>query len=350
MIPNDRPYLIGETAFHHMGEKEFLKKLIDHAYNLKLSAIKFHLLLDIHDYMVKNHEVIETISKWCFNIDDWKEIIEYADSKNLDLILLCNDLKSIKWVNQLKLSIRAIEIHATGINDIFLLEEASKFEGTVILGTGGSTIDEIQYAIDYLNTQGQHDIFLMHGFQNYPTNPSDVKLSRMNLLREIFNLPIGYADHSDPNDPYNISISAFAAAMGYNVLEKHFTFNFDEERIDSQAAISLEQMENIKELHTLAYHTFGEKPLQMSEAELKYGNTGPMKKAVVAREEINKSETLSLDKIAFKRTNESSSISQNDLPKLMGLKTKKTIRKDEIIDYSNIEFEFKKNNFSQFNK
>lgn len=350
MIPSDRPYIIGETAFHHMGEKEFIKELIDHAYNSKLDAIKFHLLLDVLDYMVENHEVIETISKWCFSVEEWKVITEYAGSKKLDLILLCNDVQSVKWVNQLDEEIRAIEIHATGINDIFLLEEASKFKGTVILGTGGSTIDEIHYAIEYLNKNGQNDIFLMHGFQNYPTNPSEVKLSRMNLLKEIFNLPVGYADHSDPNDPNNISISAFSAAMGYNVLEKHYTHSFDEDRIDSQAAVSLEQMEKIKELHAIAYDTFGKKPLQMSEAELKYGNTGPMKKAIVAREDINKGEILSLNKIAFKRTNESSSLSQKDLPKLMGLKTKKMIRKDEIIDFSNIEFEFKKSSFEQFNK
>ena len=350
MIPNNRPYIIGETAFHHMGETAFLKELIDHAKKLELDGIKFHLLLDIHDYMVKNHEVIETISNWCFDIEEWKEIIKHAQSKNLDLILLCNDLESIKFVNQLDVEIKAIEIHATGINDIFLLEEASKFNGTVILGTGGSSIDEIQYAIDYLETHNQKDVFLMHGFQNYPTNPSDVKLSRMNILKDVFGYPVGYADHSDPKDPDNEAISVFAAAMGYNVLEKHFTHKFEEDRIDSQAAVSLEQMKKIKDLHAVAFKTFGDRPLQMSEAELKYGNTGPMKKAIVARQDIGQNEPLTLENIAFKRTNESSSLSQNDLPKLMGLKTKTSIKKDEIIDYSNVTFEFKKNSFEQFNK
>lgn len=350
MIPNIKPYIIGETAFHHMGDKVFLKELIEHARILDLDAIKLHLLLDVNDYMVHDHEVIETISKWCFDVEEWKEIIEYAYSKKLDLILLCNDKESIKWVNKLKLEVRAIEIHATGINDVFLLEEASKFKGTVILGTGGSSIDEIHYAVDYLRMHGQHDMFLMHGFQNYPTNPSDVKLSRMNLLNEIFDLPIGYADHSDPSDPNNISISVLAAAMGYNVLEKHFTHAQDEDRIDSQAAINIKEMEKVKELHSIAYSTFGKNPLKLSEAELKYGNTGPMKKAIVASSDINKDEPITLNNITFKRTNESSSISQKDLPKVLGLKTSLDIKKDKIIDYSNVKFEFKNNSFEQFNK
>ncbi len=350
MIPSDRPYIIGETAFHHMGEKEFLLELIDHASDLELDAVKFHLLIDIYDYMVQNHEVIETINKWCFNTEIWSEIIEYTRSKNLDIILLCNDVMSLKWVNQLDMDVRAIEIHATGINDIFLLEEASKFKGTVILGTGGSSIDEIQFAVDYLKENKNEDIFLMHGFQNYPTSPSDVKLSRMNILREIFNLPVGYADHSDPLDPNNVNISAFAASMGFNVLEKHFTHLFGIDRVDSQAAVSLEELKNIKELHALAFKTHGKKPLEMSVAELKYGNTGPMKKAVVARKAIKKNEIISLDKIAFKRTNESSSLIQKDFEKLIGLRTKHDLKKDEIIDFSKVVFEFQKNSFKQFNQ
>lgn len=350
MIPNNQSYIIGETAFHHMGNKAFLYKLIDHAKSLGLEAIKFHLLIDIHDYMIENHSVIDTIKDWCFKEEEWDEIIQYAYTKQIDLILLCNDLKSIKWVNQLKIEVRAIEIHATGINDVFLLEEAAKFSGTVILGTGGSSLDEIQYAIDYLESCDQRDIFLMHGFQNYPTNPSDVKLSRMNLLKEIFGYPVGYADHSDPKDSNNEAISSFAAAIGYNVLEKHFTHKFGEDRIDSQAAVNLDQMKRIKHMHSVALSTFGNKPLQLSEAELKYGNTGPMKKAIVAREDIDQNEQITLEKLAFKRTNESSSLSQNELPKLIGLKTKTLIRKDEIIDYSNVEFKFKKNSFEQFNK
>lgn len=350
MIPFDRPYIIGETAFHHMGDQSFLMQLIDHAKQLELDAVKFHLLFDVHDYMIQNHEVIDTLAKWCFNANQWEEVLNYARSAKLELILLCNDVKSLQWVKKLDLEIRAIEIHATGINDIFLLNEASSFNGTVILGTGGSSLDEIQYAIDYLKDEGQKDLFLMHGFQNYPTKPSDVKLSRMKILNDIFDLPVGYADHTKPDDPSNAAISSFAAAMGYNVLEKHFTHKFGEERIDSQAAVSIAEMKKIKQLHTIAFETFGTNPLQMTNSERKYGNTGPMKKAIVARKTIEKGETLTIDKIAFKRTNLSSSLSQKELPKLLGLKTGKKIQEDEIIDYSNVIFEFTPNSFEQFNK
>jgi perosamine synthetase len=53
MINNTSAYIIGETAFYHQGDINYLKELIKAASDLKLDSIKFHLLFDIHDYFVK---------------------------------------------------------------------------------------------------------------------------------------------------------------------------------------------------------------------------------------------------------------------------------------------------------
>ena len=348
MLPQDIPYLIGETAFHHEGDLSVLKELVDSAVDVGLDAIKFHLTIDLDDYMVSHHEAIDVLRPWCIDSDGWTEILDYLKDKDLDSVLLCNDAASLQWVLDSEYAVKAIEIHATGINDYFLLEKASLFDGTVIVGTGGSTLDEIYYAIDFLKSKGQHDIFLMHGFQNYPTDFRDINLSKMKILQETFRLPVGYADHTDPEDEDNESISVLATAMGVNVLEKHFTHLFGEKRIDAQAAVSLDQMKNIKRLLEKAWATYGTEDVKMSAAEKKYGNTGPMKKAIVARKKITKGEILSLEHIAFKRTNEGTYLPQNMMTKLLGLKVIKDIEKDTLIDFSNIEYAFQSNDFSQF--
>ncbi len=343
-----KPYIIGETAFHHEGDENFAKELIANAIKLDLDAIKFHLLLDLDDYMAHDHTAIDVLRPWCFNASQWDAILKTA--KGIDIVLLCNDPKSAEYANNSKFDIKAIEIHATGLNDVFLLEKASQFKNTVILGTGGSTLDEIDYAINYLKERGKNDIFLMHGFQNYPTDFKDIKLERMNKLSKLFDLPVGYADHTDPSDPNNEYISCMGIANGHNVIEKHFTTKFGEKRIDAQAAISLDQMKKVKEIAQITFETLGKSnSLQMTAAELKYGNTGPMKKAIVAKNDIAKGDEITLENIAFKRTNESSSIKQNELYKVLGNKTKTVIKKDEIIDLSNVDFSFMVNDTSQFN-
>ncbi|OAV44297.1 N-acetylneuraminate synthase family protein [Lewinella sp. 4G2] len=348
MIPNTIPYLIGETAFHHQGDVPFLEELIANAVEVGVDAMKFHLTIDLDDYMVSNHEAIEVIRPWCLSANDWSTVLPNVIEQSLDLILLCNDVASLRWVNDSAIPVKAIELHATGLNDYFLLEEAAKFEQTVVLGTGGSTIEEIQYAVDFLRNRGKTDIFLMHGFQNYPTDFKDINLSKMRLLAGLFDLPVGYADHTDPADPDNEAISVMGAAAGFNVLEKHFTHAFGEKRIDAQAAVSVDQLRNVKRLLGKAVAAYGFNDLRMSAAEKKYGDTGPMKKAIVARREIKKGETVSIEDVAFKRTNESAPLKQLDLPKLIGLKAATTIDKDTFIDYSNVEYVYQSNEISQF--
>jgi sialic acid synthase SpsE len=80
----------------------------------------------------------------------------------------------------------------------------------------------------------------------------------------------------------------------------------------------------------------------MSEAELKYGNTGPMKKAVVAKKQIRKGERLSKNNLWFKRTMEESSVKQKDFSRLIGLEVTGDIGKDEIVDFSKVKYEFQK--------
>jgi len=348
MLPKNKPYLIGETAFHHEGDIEFLETLINHGSEIGIDAMKFHLTIDLDDYMVANHDAIEIIRPWCLSAETWAFVLPKVLEKGMDLVLLCNDVASLKWVIESDLEVAAIELHATGLNDYFLLEQAALFSNTVILGTGGSTIDEIQYAIDFLRKKGKNDIFLMHGFQNYPTDFMDINLSKMRLLNNLLGLPIGYADHTDPKDEDNEAISVMGAAMGYNVLEKHFTHKFGDKRIDAQAAVNVQQMKNIKRLLNKAVKTFGNNDLRISDAEKKYGDTGPMKKAIVARKTIEKGEKICIENIAFKRTNESSTLKQLDLPKLIGLEVLDTIEKDTFIDFSKVKYAFQKQDISQF--
>ena len=61
MIEDKRPYLIGETAFHHEGDISFLRDLVKAGISLGLDAIKFHLLFDLSDYFIKTHNAYDAL-------------------------------------------------------------------------------------------------------------------------------------------------------------------------------------------------------------------------------------------------------------------------------------------------
>ncbi|MFX0087341.1 MAG: N-acetylneuraminate synthase family protein [Candidatus Hodarchaeota archaeon] len=336
------PYIIGETAYNHEGDIDYLFRMIDDIAEIKLNAVKFHLLLNIESYMQKNHPLIKTLKKWIFSKTQWEKIIDYSIEKSLDVITLCDDVESCNFLLNSDKKIDSLELHAVSINDHFMLDSISKFDGRIILGVGGATLNEIRYAIDFLKNRGRNNILLMSGFQSYPTNYNDINLSKMIKLRDLFNLPIGYADHTAFDDPHNTLISILGAALGFNILEKHYTLDVGKERIDYHAAIGKEQMIEIRELMKLVLNVYGSGSVDMSDAEKKYGNIGPMKKAIVAKKDIQRGEKLSLDNLWFKRTQEESYIQQNQFLQLIGLEANVDIKEDEIIDFSNTKYQFRK--------
>lgn len=337
----EKPYLIGETAYNHEGNYEYLMEMIDEIYECGLDAIKFHLLLNPKSYMVENHPLMDKVTEWGFDKKQWSEIIKYTSKKNLDVITLCDDVESIEFIKKSHPNVRGIELHASALNDYFSLEKLIDYKGTVILGIGGSSLDEIHFAIDFLKKFGKHDILLMYGFQSFPTKYDEINLSKMKKIRNLFNLPVGYADHTSFDDEYNELISIMAMMAGFPILEKHFTLDPGVKRIDYHAAVGIEKMKKIKHLMELAFNIYGNEQLTMSVSELKYGNTGPMKKAIVSRNRIKSGEVLSKENLWFKRTIEESPIEQKDFLKLLGLKASKNIEKDEIVDFSKAHYEFK---------
>jgi N,N'-diacetyllegionaminate synthase len=342
------PYIIAETAYNHEGDLGYLTRMTDEIAHLKLDAVKYHLLLNIDSYMKKTHPLYPTVKQWMLTEQQWDAVLGQASDKGLDIIALCDDLESIQYLRRTRKTIHAIELHATSLNDYFMLMEAARFDGKIILGIGGSSINEITYAVDFLAQQHKHDLLLMYGFQSYPTNYADINLSKMQRIRDLFHLPVGYADHTAFDDPNNELISVAAAFMGFPVLEKHFTLDYGVERIDYHAAVGATHMRRIKDLMGVALQVHGNGSVTLSEPEKAYGNIGPMKKAIVARRPIKKGETLTLENLWFKRTLEESTIQQKQFLQLLGCTAKTDINQDDLIDFSNIAYKFKPVSLGQF--
>jgi len=345
-----KPYIIAETAYNHEGDISYLYRMIDEIAEMGLDAVKFHLLLNPESYMSKSHPLIEKIKSWLFDRRQWDDIITRSTEKGLDVIALCDDVESLEYINTNYNNISAVEIHATGLNDWFLLQAAAVFDGTVILGIGGSTIDETAYAVDFLKRRGKDKIMLMYGFQNYPTDYTNINLAKMLKIRDLFDLPVGYADHTAFDDANNEIISVMAAMAGINILEKHYTPRYGEERTDFQAAVGRDKMLRIKELMEVALAVCGDGDLAMSQEELEYGRIGPMKKAIVAKRDIKSGERLSLENLWFKRTGEESPVRQNQFSELIGLEATEDIKEDEIVDFTKIKYQFAKADLKNFGR
>lgn len=104
-------YLIGETAFHHQGDLDYLYRMVNDLSELKIDAVKFHLLLDPEGYMQKTHPLLKELKKWIFNRKQWGKIIDFSNKKQLDIIVQCDDVESIRYINKTNKKIAEIIIN-----------------------------------------------------------------------------------------------------------------------------------------------------------------------------------------------------------------------------------------------
>lgn len=323
--------LIAETAWHHQGEFSFLEKLVSNIVSkTQADLIKLHLTLCLEEYMAQDHSAFKDIEKWMFNEKQWGEIIQLVNSSDKELMLLFNDIRSVEFGMQFNPVM--VEIHSVCLNDINLLSclKSHLTQNTkVVLGVGGSSIDEVENAVNFLDTS---EIVLMFGFQNYPTKYQDINFAKMRKIMTLFpEFKFGYADHTAWNEPDNILITLLGAALGMEYVEKHVTNVFGQERVDWSAAINMDMFNEIKRKMDLLYACNGDGLLRMNKGEQDYSIYGPMKKAALCKRDVVSGQRLDMDMLTFKRTGQVSDLSQVEVIHSVGKKVATKIKKGRVL-------------------
>ena len=72
------------------------------------------------------------------------------------------------------LDVDGFKLHSSDLNNLPLLELLRKTQKKIFLSTGGSTLTEVNYAVNMLKENRKKPV-LLHGFQSYPTNIEDTK-------------------------------------------------------------------------------------------------------------------------------------------------------------------------------
>ena len=316
--------LIAETAWNHEGDYNFMKNLVNEiATKTEADIVKLHITLDMDEYFDPSHEIYSLVKDWVFDKKQWHELIDIIRDNGKQVMLLLNDIEAIKF--GLSFNPEYVEIHSVCLNDVFMLDELKRglSQNTkVVLGVGGTSINEIDHAINYLK---HSNILLMFGFQNYPTVYEDINLSKIRKIMKLFdNFEYGYADHTAWDSPHNELVTLLGAASGVTFIEKHVTTHYGENRTDWPAAISIDMFNSLHEKVKILNGLNGNGALSMNKGELSYSVFGPMKKAALLSKDVVKGEALSLEMINFKRTKDMSDMSQVDVIESIG----KTINRD----------------------
>lgn len=298
-------------------------------------VVKMHVTLDFDEYMHPSHAGYDTLKNMLFSAGQWRELAQSVKSASRGLMWLVNDTQAVELAAQQKVEL--LEVHAVCLNDTRLLaavrSEISP-DTKIVLGVGGSSLYEIDAALNYLNWD---QVVLMFGFQNYPTRYQDINFRKLRRIMGLYpEYQYGFADHTEWDARENQLISLLGAAQGMDYLEKHVTTHPGEERIDWQSAISVEDCQALKQQLEILDACLGDGALALSPAEQSYAQFGPMKKAAVLKHDVREGDVLREGDIVLQRTGESSDISQVELPSLFGKKAGRDLSSGSVLRHSDL--------------
>lgn len=339
-ISEDGPcFIIAEIGVNHNGNKKLAKKLIDNASRAGADAVKFQLF-KAEKLITKNAEKAkyqkettnsgesqyEMLKKLELQNEDFIYLSQYANNKNIVFLSSAFDYESIDFLD--KLNVPAYKIPSGELTNLPLLKYIANKKKPIILSTGMSTIVEIDKALNTLRQKGTDDIALMHCVSNYPTDIKDVNLRAIGTLKEKFNVPIGFSDHT-----LGITISFAAVAYGACIIEKHITLDKKLPGPDHKASIEpkeLKKMVNgIREIEMAMGN--GEKIPNFEEEKIKK----LVRKSIVSSKKIPKGTLINESMISIKRPG--TGISPEYFEKIIGKRTLVDIEEDELITWEKIE-------------
>ncbi|QMS84520.1 YhcH/YjgK/YiaL family protein [Candidatus Xianfuyuplasma coldseepsis] len=297
-----KPYIIAETAYTFEGDKDYLLEQVNEL-SLDIDAIKFHIMSNIKSYVVGSYSILnDLLEKWLLSKETWIKIISLAYERNFDVITLIDDIDSLEIISEIPDRIAGVEIHAACINDINLFTEIIEFcnENSVKLyiGASGFEINELDVVINFVKSQSSVNVVLMFGFQNFPTKVENVNLHKMDILRDRYNLNIGYADHTEYNNELKIELIKSAFSKGYHIHEIHYTLEEGVSRTDNITALTNDGLVFVKKELEKMYLEYVNYTFKLNKGEMDYLS---FRKLMVYKKNYKKGTAINYDDIEYKR-------------------------------------------------
>lgn len=239
-IGDDFPcFITAEIGINHNGSIAQAKKLIDMAASVGCDAVKFQKrTIDVvysKEELAKERQSVfgETNGDLKrgleFGYEQYKEIDEYCKSKNIIWYSSCWDEQSVDFIEQFNPP--CYKIASASLTDDNLLKYTRKTGKPIFLGTGMSTPEQIEHAVEVL---GDDNLIIYHCTSTYPTELSEINLNVITALREKYDCPIGFSGHEK-----GILPTIMSAMLGASAVERHITI--DRTLWGSDQAASLER-------------------------------------------------------------------------------------------------------------
>ena len=327
--------IIAEAGCNHNGKLSLALQLINTAKKAGADAVKFQLF-NPDELVTKNapkanyskkftrkfKNQYEMQKKISLSYREHLKLKKSCDKKKIEYLCSAFDIESLNILKKFKL--KTFKIPSGEINNTKYLRHLGGFKKNILLSTGMSSKKEIIFALKTLINYGvsKKKIIILQCNSEYPSPYRDINLQAMVSFKKEFNCDYGLSDHS-----LGIEVPIAAAALGAKVIEKHFTLNKKFEGPDHHMSLLPKELEQMISSIRNVEKALGKKTKIVTKSEKK--NIKVARKSIVARLEIKVGEKFTTKNLTIKRPG--NGIPANEYFNLIGRKSKRTFKKDELI-------------------
>ena len=238
ILDQKKIFVIAEIGNNHNGSFELALKMVDSAKEAGADCVKFQMRnmssvyrkksLAKHGEDLGTEYVLDLLERFQLSVNDHKQIARYCEEK--EILYMCTpwDLESIQTLENLK--VQAYKVASADLTNLPLIEKLIETNKPLILSTGMSSSQEIEFTVNFLNERNA-EFALLHCNSTYPAPFHDINLNWLKKLRDIHPL-IGYSGHERGS-----AITLAAVGLGAKIVERHFTFDRNMEGPDHAASL-----------------------------------------------------------------------------------------------------------------
>lgn len=325
IIGEEEPcFILAEVGSNHNGSLEQAKKLIDVAVGAEADAVKFQIFkaeeLSADEKTQRMLKEFELRREWIM------ELSEYAKRKNIMFLATPFDIEAVDLLDEINAP--AFKIASGDLTDLPLIKYIAEKGKSIILSVGLGSLEEIREALDTIYSTGNRNVALLHCVASYPTKTEDVNLKVIETLKQKFQIPIGFSDHTR-----EVSIPIGAVALGANIIEKHFTLDRKLKGPDHPYALEPEELKIMVKGIRDVEKALGSGTKNIADSEKQGLVEG--RRSIYAKVNISKGTTIRSDMLSILRP--AVGIAPKYIDTVIGKKAKKEIKSYESITWDKIQ-------------
>jgi len=333
---NQPLFIVAECGVTCNYDMAITKNLIDVVHDSGADAIKFifwfpeEIMSDksiTYTYEtvsgIKTENMYEMLNELRFTLDEWREVKEYADKKDVIMFSTVNSPSSIKYAEAIDLE--AYKLSSWDFNYFPLWRKIASLGKPMLIDTGPVNTAEVAKVMQLMKDAGNDQHVLIHCF--HTDDPAEMNMRSMPYMKYAFNSLVGFSS-SDCYDERDI----MAVSLGAVVLEKRLTMSKELPGHHHILSKTPKEFESYVKMIRNVQAALGVHDLTPSKGDL----TDRKKwfRHIVANQDIPKGTKLTADMLEGKRPEKGISPEYTDL--FIGMVTKRDLKYNEAISWEDV--------------